>query len=89
MYELVTFHHVAGHNDEVHRNPDMKQVLYECRYKKLPFEANPACWDAIPDADARSLVQSLLKTKPQERATATALLASSMLAGMELLTTQE
>lgn len=59
-----------------------------CRYRKLPFEANPSCWDGIPEADAKSLIQSLLKTKPQERATASSLLASPMLAGMELLSTQ-
>ena len=63
--------------------------MYDCcRYRKLPFEANPSCWDGIPEADARSLIQSLLKTKPQERATASSLLTSPMLAGMELLSTQ-
>lgn len=62
-------------------------VFCICSYKKLPFEAHPACWGAIPEADARSLIQSLLKTKPHERATATTLLASPLLAGMELLST--
>ncbi len=60
----------------------------DCRYQKLPFEANLSCWNAIPEANARSLIQSLLRPKPQERATASALLASPMLAGMELLSTQ-
>lgn len=63
-------------------------VCWVCSYKKLPFEAHQACWNAIPEADARALIQSLLKTKPQERATATALLASPLLAGMELLSTE-
>lgn len=60
----------------------------DCRYRKLPFEANLSCWNAIPEANARSLIQSLLRPKPQERATASALLTSPMLARMELLSTQ-
>lgn len=59
-----------------------------CSYKTLPFEAHPACWNAIPEANARSLIQSLLKPKPQERATATSVLASPLLAEMELLSTE-
>lgn len=65
----------------------LRHVCWACSYKKLPFEAHPACWNAIPEADARSLIQSLLKPKSQERATATSLLASPLLAGMELLST--
>lgn len=57
------------------------------RYQKMPFENNPRFWNAIPDPDARKLVQSLLKTRPQDRATTSALLRSPLLAGMELLPT--
>lgn len=53
----------------------------------MPFEGNPSFWNCVPDADARRLIQSLLKTRPHERATTATVLKSPLLAGMELLPT--
>ncbi|KAL0019157.1 hypothetical protein WJX79_001466 [Trebouxia sp. C0005] len=82
-YEMMTGQPLFGTQ---YSNNDVIAMLLG--YRKLPFEANLSCWNAIPEVNARSLIQSLLRPKPQERATASALLASPMLAGMELLSTQ-
>ncbi|KAL0024177.1 hypothetical protein WJX77_004480 [Trebouxia sp. C0004] len=82
-YEMMTGQPLFGTQ---YSNSDVIAMLLG--YRKLPFEANLSCWNAIPEANARFLIQSLLRPKPQERATASALLASPMLAGMELLSTQ-
>ena len=52
-------------------------MLPLCRYSCLPFEADPSCWQQLSKS-ARSLLQSMLTRRPEQRATMSTVLASPL-----------
>ena len=58
-------------------------ILPLCRYSCLPFEADPSCWLQIPNRDARSLLQSMLARRPEQRANMATVLASPLFTAVQ------